>query len=339
VLYIWHGDDDFSIKERLDGLREAVAPESVRDANVTELTGAEVSPKHLAMVCRSAPFLAQRRLVVVRGLLGRAEGRPGARRRSTLRDSSGSDEWALFQEALTGLPETTDVVLLDGRLGRDNPFLRRLGRLGQVEEFPALRGERLRHWVQERTARKGGRIQPDALVLLCEMVGGNLWAMEGELEKLALRCEGRPAQKEDVAALVAVAREASVFAALDAIFEGRPDVAQRLVQGLLASGWSVQHILALMARQLRHLVLTRDLLARGAPRAEVARQLGITSEFVVRKVVEQARSFSREQLSDLYVRLLETDVAIKSGQVDEDLGLEMLVARAADPSQRVRRAR
>ena len=41
--------------------------------------------------------------------------------------------------------------------------------------------------------------------------------------------------------------------------------------------------------------------------------------------MRQAMNFSMEQLETIYRRLLETDVAIKTGRMDEVLALDMLV--------------
>ena len=48
--------------------------------------------------------------------------------------------------------------------------------------------------------------------------------------------------------------------------------------------------------------------------------------FVAEKGRRQSRNFSMEQLETIYRKLLETDLAIKTGRMDQVLALDMLIA-------------
>ena len=53
------------------------------------------------------------------------------------------------------MPPSTDLVLIDGAVGRGNSLLARLSPLGEAREFPALRGARLTGWIQDRARAAG----------------------------------------------------------------------------------------------------------------------------------------------------------------------------------------
>ena len=118
-------------------------------------------------LCHAVPFLAERRLVIVEGLLdsaggGDAPGARGQRRAPATRRRRGADAgpWRGLREALADLPPTTDLVFQDGPLRRNNPLLRDLAPVAQVREFPVLRGVHLQRWVL--SARRGARRNADA---------------------------------------------------------------------------------------------------------------------------------------------------------------------------------
>ncbi len=71
VIYVLHGEDDFSQKEFLDNLRDEVGVPELLEANTSVLAGGELTLGQLRDVCSVVPFLAERRLVVVKGLLAR----------------------------------------------------------------------------------------------------------------------------------------------------------------------------------------------------------------------------------------------------------------------------
>ncbi|MFC2068855.1 hypothetical protein ACFLTP_07630, partial [Chloroflexota bacterium] len=55
-------------------------------------------------------------------------------------------------------------------------------------------------------------------------------------------------------------------------------------------------------------------------------RLGLTSEFALNKIVEQANKYSITQLKIVYNKLLETDLSIKTGRYSGELALNILIA-------------
>ena len=68
-----------------------VSPPDLRDVNITSFDGREVAFAEFCATCSTVPFLAEKRLVVVRGLLSRFERRPGTD--TGARDRQGAAEW------------------------------------------------------------------------------------------------------------------------------------------------------------------------------------------------------------------------------------------------------
>jgi DNA polymerase-3 subunit delta len=155
--------------------------------------------------------------------------------------------------------------------------------------------------------------------------------LDRELEKLSLYASGRNIEEEDVREMVSQVREANVFNMVDAIVEGRAAVALPLLQQIRQDGKEAPYIIGMVERQLRLLALARDLIEQRVPQGEMGSRLGVNSQFVLRKTLEQARRHSKENIIYCYQRLLEADLAIKRGRRDPDLALELLVADLASP--------
>jgi DNA polymerase-3 subunit delta len=129
--------------------------------------------------------------------------------------------------------------------------------------------------------------------------------------------------------LVSQVREASIFSAVDAILEGKPGVALRLLHQLKQDGKDISYIIAMVERQLRLLALARDLMEQGTSQRELGSRLGLSSQFVLRKTLDQARQHSWNAITWQYQRLLEADLAVKQGRQEPDLALELLVGEMA----------
>ena len=67
---------------------------------------------------------------------------------------------------------------------------------------------------------------------------------------------------------------------------------------------------------------------------ELGARLGVSSQFVVRKTLAQARRHSWQDIRWRYRRLLEADLAIKQGRLEPDLALELLAADQAAHTHR-----
>ena len=332
MIYVFYGDDGFSAHEALGELLESVGPPEVRDANVTRLEASEFSLERFGAAAMVVPFLADRRLVIVRGLLATADGSRTARGRGRGADGAAPDPTAGLVELLEQLPPTTDAVFLDDRLTPSNPLRGTIRNLGPeratVREFPALRRDALAAWVRRRAEAKGARIEQQAVALLAEHVGPDLWTMDAELEKLAIYCAEGPIRAEDVGALVSHARESSVFELVDAVMEHRTDAALKALTRLLNGGATGPYIVSMVARQARMVALAQELTRSRVAQSEWGRRLGTPSDFVVRKVGDQARRFTTDAVRRLYGLLLEADMAMKAGGATDELALTELIAGA-----------
>ena len=326
-VFVVYGDG-FLVRQRMSALEAEHGADALLDANRHRMQGNQVSPQELLAVCQAMPFLDTLRLVIVEGLLATAESRSGGGRG---RRSGGStdDRWRPLAEAIPQMPETTLLLLTDGPLNANNPLLRLLGPVCTVDERTAPRGEQLARWIKETAEARGAAISPGAIRAMADLVGGDLWTLDQELEKLALYTAGQEIGEGDVRLMVSQVREASIFEAVDAMIEGRPQAALRLLAQLRDDGREPLYIIAMVERQLRLLALARDATERRVPQNELKRTLGTSSDFVVRKTMEQARRHSREDIAWRYDRLLEADLSIKQGRVDPGLALELLVGEAA----------
>lgn len=205
-----------------------------------------------------------------------------------------------------------------------------LAQQATVREFTSLKGEKLRSWMQTQAKKRECSISPAALKLLAALVGNNLWLLSMEIDKLCLYSKGRMVEENDVRSLVAYAQETNVFAMVDAILERRADVATQLLHRLENEGAAPPYLLFMITRQFRLVMQAKDLLHQKQPATEIGRSLGITHDFALRKTIEQARRHSMERLKEVYRKLLETDISIKTGRIKGELALDLLICELCE---------
>ncbi|HEY4723849.1 MAG TPA: hypothetical protein VII92_18485, partial [Anaerolineae bacterium] len=75
MFYLLHGDNELERSEQVAEFKRKVGDESLRDLNVTVLDGRKITLGEVQHAADAIPFLADRRLVIVEGLLTRLAGR------------------------------------------------------------------------------------------------------------------------------------------------------------------------------------------------------------------------------------------------------------------------
>ena len=333
MFYLFYGEDEFSREGSLADLKREVGPPEVRDISLSELEARETTPEQVTGLCSTVPFMTPRRLVVLRGLLSRFERRGASAGPRDGNQAAGASSWDVLWEYAPTMPPTTDLALVDGRLTASNRMLKKAQSVATVRTFPLLRGDRLRAWIRGAAVKKSAEIMPDAVNELADLSGGNLRVIDGELDKLALYAAGRAIAQEDVEALVSFSGEASVFVAVDAVVEGRPDVALRSLRRLIDDGNSPAFVLAMIARQVRLLILAKDLRRQRVSASELGGRLRL-SGYPLRKTLDQETMFTPEGLREAHRRLVEADLSAKTGRFDEETALELLVTELATTGPR-----
>ena len=318
TFYVLHGADEFTRAETLADFRRRLGPPDTVDLNTTVLDGRKTTLAELRHACDAIPFLAEKRLVIVEGLLARA-----ASQRDSLVDLIGY---------LPQLPETTRLVFVEDKvLPASHPILKLAQEeaQGYVKQFDPPGAKALPKWIADCVAKYGGAIEPQAAAQLAAAIGTALRLLDQEIVKLVTYTNGeRPIAAADVDALVPYAQAAVIFDLVDAL--GRRDgrTAAQTLHRLLDAGEHPLGLLAMIVRQFRLLIQIKELKAGGGNPQAIAKELGI-HPFPARKLHSQAAYFTTAQLEAVYRRLLETDVGIKSGQIEAEVALDLLVAGLA----------
>jgi DNA polymerase III delta subunit len=84
--------------------------------------------------------------------------------------------------------------------------------------------------------------------------------------------------------------------------------------------------LMMLARQVHLMFRVKEMRDRRVSRNDIQSRLGLTSDFVLRKAWGQADRYSLVRLKEVYHKLLEADLAVKTGKYEGELVLNMLVA-------------
>ena len=182
-------------------------------------------------------------------------------------------------------------------------------------------------WVIQRARKKGADIGRAAANELAQLIGSDLRALDTEIDKLSTYAAlGASIEVDDIRALVAGAG-AGIFALHDAIAERRPAAALAILHSQLAGGSDPTEIYNQVVALVRRLLVVKELTAERKPLAHNAPPFGLSSSpFALEKLQRQAARISVSELERAYELLRDTDIAVKTGRLDPELALNLVVA-------------
>lgn len=323
-LYIFHGKDTFSMREELARLSAELDTEGMLATNTIVFDGSTVVPEEVIVACQTPPFFGAHRLILVERLLSRFNSAGRTTQRGGER-SQPLQQWRPLAEVVEVMPPSTVLLLVDEEVDAQNPLLRLLSPKAQVRQFRPLGPQETPAWLKQRAQAMGVPIAPGAVRLLVDLVGANLWALDGELKKLAAYTNGLLIQEEDVRSVAAAWQEAGIFSLADAVVDGRSTAAFQQLRGLTASGKAPAYILSMLARHYRLLVLAKEAGPSASRPDELATRLGLSTPLIAKRAAKQASRYTLRQLVAAYQKLLETDAAIKRGIYSEETALEIVI--------------
>jgi DNA polymerase-3 subunit delta len=308
-----HGNDEFAIAAHIEKLCAGLGDPSNTDMNIARFDGrAGLDYEAFNSSVNTAPFLAPRRVVVLMHPIP-ALNSPETRKKVL----------DLFDKA----QPTTTIVLAEFEELKSGHWLVKWAQAGSralIRMYNLPRRWEMPRWVESEAKKQGGRIDPDAAVLLSERVGEDTRIAAQELTKLLAYANfERPISVLDVERVSILSAQGSVFELVDALGQRDGKKAQHTLHQLLEDE-EAQEFWGMVIRQFRLLIQARELLDENASVQEIQKSLGL-HEFVAQKVTAQAKRFSLPVLEAIYHKLLEIDEGAKTGQVTLEVALDTLI--------------
>ena len=303
-----HGDERFLVDERARRLIESLKRELVSDFGLDVMEGQGLTPARLQDAVLQAPFLDPYRIVHVRMV--------PANKAETL------------APAVHTIPETTHlIVTVHGRLGPGNKLVKGFQSAGgKAEEMPRLKGRQLSEWASRRAQESHG-LPSTVAAQVVRASPPDLSVIDAELTKLAAyKASGANLTPEAIHDLLAGGREDEIFKLTDNLLPSPSPQAYQIARNLTRSGVQPTSVAYRMARHYALVLEVKARQDRGESLQQVQADMAEHS-FVVQKAFDLAHQARSESLERALRQIRDYEWEVKSGQIDAELGLDVLLTR------------
>jgi DNA polymerase-3 subunit delta len=291
------GGNAFVTIQRLNELMGKFVKEH-GDLALERIDGEDAEFKTILDALQNLPFLATRKMVVVRNL------------------SANKTAYEKIEQIIDAAGNDTDLVLYEPQIDKRTSYFKVLKSKTQLEEMNELDAHGLAAWLVEEAKNRGGELSRQDANYLVERAGANQAVLSNELDKL-ITYESK-INRANIDLLTDELPQSKIFDLLDAVFSDKKKRALELYEEQRKQKVEPQAILAMITWQLQLLAVAKY--AEGKPTSSIAKDLGM-NPYPVSKAASLAHKFSEQKLNKMVEEAFGIDLKSKTSALDLDEAL------------------
>lgn len=312
MYILLYGEDTYTsharLKNMLASFKEKRDPQGL---NVAVLDGKKMAPEDLWNELGVMPFLAEKRMVVLRGFLEHAP--------KDLQE-------ALHEKLAAGAYTDTTVIIFHETKSdfKKNPLFDFLKSQPYSAAFPLLQEFEREAWVKIEIQKQGGSINQSAARMIANSVT-ETWQLAAVTDQVIALAGKEEIQRAHVEPFIELPINDNIFAFTDALAAGNTRQALHLLREQHRADANEFYLLTMLTRQFRILLQLHDVNPREGD--AVAKETGM-HPFVVKKSLPLARRYALPQLKTIYHHLFEIETLLKTTSAPADALLDRFVIQA-----------
>ena len=291
-IFLFTGENYYELsKERNRWIQEFITKHGQENLVVTDSSRLSMSI-FMDEIC-TAPFIAQRRMVLVDGI-----------------PKLEKDQYALLESSIH--PQVL-LVFVDPKPDKRLSFTKEVLAKATVKTFTPLRGAALQRWISDLTTSEGSSISTEEILFLLEMVGENQSLLANEICKLTTLADGKPITKDHIESMVILSVEQAGWKLMDLLAAKNRIAALQFVQKIQVRGESPYALWTMFLWIVSQLGLVAAAVADGMTNPQdIAKHCGI-SPMTARNLAKLARGYNKKQILNIITIVTDADIALKTG--------------------------
>lgn len=319
MIILLYGQDSYRSQEKLNQIIEKYKQSDSTQSGLFVFNEENFTLENFTHAVVAQSFFSAKKLLVIKNIF--QEKFPKDAKQKLI-------EYLKEHKALSSDKDTVIVFWYGDTIKASDALYKLLtkkDRAVKKQEFKKLSEGELKKWIRGRLS-ESVTIHESALSNLILYTAGDLWRVNSEIQKLAYYKEKGEIRLENVDAMVSGNARLNVFQAIDALGRNDWQKAIKNFRLLLDKGEDPLYLFSMIVYQLRNLIKVKSIAEHDPtlPSSAMARQLKM-HPFVAQKTLQQARMFSLAQLQNVYARLLEYDLKIKTGKTEPALAIDLIV--------------
>ncbi|MBO2516145.1 MAG: DNA polymerase III subunit delta [Clostridiales bacterium] len=312
--YCLEGVEEFHKEKALELLREKLLQGGYAEMNEVLLNDPDADT--LIAACETLPFMAEKRLVIVRESSLLTGNKP--------KDFDEDRAVEQLKDYLLNLPDTVCLVFyVRGKVDGRKKFYKILQKQAKMVLFDQLSDAELTEWVKEQAKVRGKVMDDDPVQKLWFTAGRDLTLLSNELDKLRDYTGTRKKiTADDIEAICTKTTEYKIFDLSKMLLSHQGRKAFDLLETMLTDGERRVNLLSMLGRQCRQLLCMYDY----SDAYSASTGLGIPYG-AAKELREAQKHYTKVRVESMCDECLEMEYQIKSGEMEETGALEKVMLR------------
>ncbi len=306
-VYLIYGEETYLRKQYRDKLRQAIVGDDTMNYSYFEGKSADVNS--IKEMSETLPFFADKRLIVV--------------------ENSGCFKSAndALCEYISVIPDTTTIVFVEEEIDKRGKLFKRVKEQGYETEMGVQNTAVLEKWVLNILNDNNKKITKDTMDYFISAVGNDMTNLSGEIEKLVCYCLDKEViTTQDIHEICTEQITSKIFDMIDALGSKNQKKTLDIYYDLISTKEPPMRILFMLARQFNIMLQVEELTKLGMNQKDIASKAGL-QPFIVGKTMKQNTNFKKGDIVNALRECIQTEADIKSGNMDEKIGVEMLLIK------------
>lgn len=260
-VYLVAGAEPLLVQECRDQIIEAAQQHGFVERDVYQVEG-RFDWNRIAEDSAAPSLFSSRKIVDIR----LPAGKPG-------------QDGAKVLVAMANSPDPDTLLLVScgqwSAASRKSKWAGALAKSGTLVEIWPIKPHELPDWIRQRMLLAGLNPDPEAVVLLADLVEGNLLAAQQEIDKLLLLDQGKRVTAQTITRSVANSARFDSFRLVECSLLGRLDECLRVASGLQRMNTPIQLIVGALYRELSLAATVGEAIRSGESESSVFRKLHV----------------------------------------------------------------
>ncbi|HNV97019.1 MAG TPA: DNA polymerase III subunit delta [bacterium] len=310
MLFFLYGDDSYRSSIKLKQIKDKFIKEvDPSGYNVVNIENPDI--ESLSKEFTQTGFLAHKKLVIIKNILSQKVSKEFAdfllENISKLQDDK-EDNILVFYENIS--PNSK----LNPLSGEKLRIWKSLSQVKYKWEFEKLPDFQLLNWIIEEFKNQGKIIDKKDAEYFLGLIGNDSFSLSNEIQKVSNHSGGEKISREEMRQIISPVINENMFLFSEKLAEKKKAEAIKLLNEQMSLGITVQQLLSMIIRQYRILLQIKSAIESGVSQNNLAKHLSL-HPFVVKKSIDQVNLYSLCELEEIYRKLLELDIKMKSSKL------------------------
>jgi len=314
-IYLFYGDEEYLKKEYEYKFKESIIPNGMDIMNFNIYEGDKLNINDLIDSSEMLPFMNDYRLIIIK--------------KSNLFIKGKKDDCDKLNKYIQDVPKSTILIFIENKIDKRNSLFKSVNKLGYVCEFNTPKEDKLTQWIKNIALKSGKIMTNPTAIYFIRNIGGNMETLKNEVDKLIDFSTKNIITIEDINNVCTKSIESQIFELVFFIGNKKIEKAINIYNNMLIQKQQPIAILSMIARQFRLIMQSKYLYKKNSYTPEQIAYEIDSREFIVKRYINQSYNFAEKDLINAIEECLETDIKIKTGQINDRIAVEMIIVKYA----------